>query len=62
MAGFFTIGEQKIRSGVYNRYFLNPQAVYHDMHMDISAVVVSVRVGAYQRLVSGEMLFTIPLA
>ena len=28
------------------------------MHIDISAVVMTVRVGAYQRLVSGEMLFT----
>ena len=30
--------------------------------MDISAVVMSVRVGAYQRLMSGEMLFTELLA
>ena len=32
------------------------------MHMNVSAVVVSVRVGAYKGLVSGEMLFTKPLA
>ena len=32
------------------------------MHMDISAVVMPVRVGAYQRLMSGEMLFTELLA
>ena len=28
------------------------------MHMNVAAVVMPVRVGAYQRLVSGEMLFT----
>ncbi len=32
------------------------------MHMDIAAVVMSVRVGAYKGLVSGEMLFTKLLA
>ena len=32
------------------------------MHMDISAVVMPVWVGAYQRLMSGEMLFTELLA
>ena len=32
------------------------------MHMDISAVVMPVRVGAYQHLMSGEMLFTELLA
>ena len=32
------------------------------MHMNVSAVVVSVRVGAYKGLVSGEMLFTKLLA
>ena len=40
------------------RYFLNPQRIDYDMHMDIPAVVMPVRVGAYQRLVSGEMFFT----
>ena len=32
------------------------------MHMDISAVVMPVRVGAYKGLVSGEMFFTELLA
>ena len=32
------------------------------MHMDIAAVVMPVRVGAYKGLVSGEMLFTKLLA
>ena len=40
------------------RHFLNPQAVNDDMHMDISAVVMPVRVGAYKGLMAGEMLFT----
>ena len=39
-------------------YFLNPQTVNDDMHMGIAAVVVSVRVGADNGLVSGEMLGT----
>ncbi len=34
----------------------NPQRIDYDMHMDIFGVVVSVRVGAYQGLVSGEMV------
>ena len=34
------------------RHFLYPQAVNDDMHMDIAAVVMPVRVGAYKRLVS----------
>ena len=38
------------------RHFLNPQAVNDDMHMDIAAVVMPVRVGAYKGLVAGEML------
>ena len=33
-----------------------PQRIDNDMHMDIAAVVVSVRVGADNGLVSGEML------
>ena len=37
-------------------YFLNPQTVNDDMHMDIAAVVVSVRVGADNGLVSGKLL------
>ena len=28
------------------RHFLNPQAVYDDMHMNVAAVVMPVRVGA----------------
>ena len=44
------------------RHFLNPQAVYDDMHMNVAAVVMPVRVGAYKGLVSGEMLFTELLA
>ena len=35
----------------------NPQAVYDDMHMNVARVIVSVRVGADNGLVSGEMLF-----
>ena len=38
------------------RDFLYPQAVNDDMHMDIAAVVMPVRVGAYKGLVAGEML------
>ena len=37
------------------RDFVNPQGVDDDMHMDIAAVVMPVRVGAYKGLVSGEM-------
>ena len=37
------------------RHFLNPQAVNDDMHMDIAAVVMPVRVSAYKGLVAGEM-------
>ena len=37
------------------RDFINPQGVDDDMHMDIPAVVMPVRVGAYKGLVSGEM-------
>ena len=44
------------------RHFLNPQTVNDDMHMDISAVVVSVRMGADYGLVSGEVCFTKSLA
>ena len=32
------------------------------MHMDVAAMVMTIRVGAYQRLMSGEMLFTELLA
>jgi len=38
------------------RDFVNPQGVDDDMHMDIAAVVMAVRVGAYKGLVAGEML------
>ena len=38
------------------RDFLYPQRIDNDMHMDIAAVVMSVRVGAYKGLVAGEML------
>ena len=38
------------------RDFLYPQAVYDDMHMDVAAVVMAVRVGADKGLVAGEML------
>ena len=44
------------------RYFLNPQTVNDDMHMDIAAVIVSVRVGADNGLVSGEVGGTKSLA
>ncbi len=33
----------------------NPQDVDDDMHMNVAAVVMPVRVGAYNGLVSGEM-------
>ena len=38
------------------RDFLYPQRIDNDMHMDIAAVVMPVRVGAYKGLVAGEML------
>ncbi len=38
------------------RDFLYPQRIDNDMHMDIAAVVMAVRVGAYKGLVAGEML------
>ena len=40
------------------RHFLYPQAVNDDMHMDVAAVVMPVRVGADKGLMAGEMLFT----
>ena len=40
----------------------NPQAVYDDMHMNVASVIVSVRVGADNGLVSGEMFSTKLLA
>ena len=40
------------------RDFLYPQAVNDDMHMNVAAMVMPVRVGAYKGLVAGEMLFT----
>lgn len=39
------------------RDFLYPQAVNDDMHMDIAAVVMPVRVGTYKGLVAGESLY-----
>ncbi len=44
------------------RDFINPQGVDDDMHMDIAAVVMPVRVGADNGLVSGEMLLAELLA
>ena len=44
------------------RHFLYPQTFNDDMHMNVAAVIMSVRVGAYKGLVFGEMLFTKPLA
>ena len=38
------------------RDFLYPQRIDNDMHMDIAAVVLPVRVGAYKGLVAGNML------
>ena len=38
------------------RNFRYPQRIDNDMHMDIAAVVVSVRVGADNGLVSGKLL------
>ena len=46
----------------HKRDFINPQGVDDYMHMDISAVVMPVRVGAYKGLVSGEMLFAEPVS
>ena len=40
------------------RYFIYPQGVDNDMDVDVAAVVVSVRVGADQGLVSGKLLGT----
>ena len=40
-------------------HLVNPQTVDDNMHMDIAAMVVSVRVGADKDLVSGEMLFAV---
>ena len=36
------------------RVFLYPQRIDNDMHMDIAAVVMPVRVGAYKGLVAGK--------
>ena len=44
------------------RDFLYPQRIDNDMHMDIAAVVMPVRVGAYKGLVSGKMLLAELLA
>ena len=44
------------------RHFLYPQAVDDDVDMNVSTVVVSVRVGTDKRLMSGEMLTAKPLA
>ena len=44
------------------RDFINPQGVDDDMHMNVAAVVMPVRVGADQRLVSGKMLLAELLA
>ena len=40
------------------RDFLYPQRIDNDMHMNIAAVVMAVRVGTYKGLMAGEMLFT----
>ena len=42
-------------------YFIYPQGVDDDVDVDVAAVVVSVRVGADQGLVFGELLGTEPL-
>ena len=39
-------------------YFLHPQRVDDDMDVDVAAVVMSIRVGADQGLVSRELLGT----
>ena len=44
------------------RDFIYPQGVDDDMHMNIAAVVMPVRVGAYKGLVSGEMLLAEPVS
>ena len=43
-------------------HFRNPQRIDYDMHMNVAAVVIPVRVGTDKGLVSGEMLFTKLLA
>lgn len=43
-------------------HFLHPQGVNDDMDMDVAAVVVAVRVGADQGLVSGELFGAEPLS
>ena len=40
-------------------HFGNPQGIDNDMHMNVSAVVVPVRVSTDDGLVSGEMLFAV---
>ena len=64
MIFYFVLNVRKIRPTHVGQqgYFLNPQRIDYDMHMDISAVVMPVRVGADKGLVSGEMLFTKLLA
>ena len=37
------------------RHFSNPQTVYNDMHMNVSAAAMPVRVGVDKGLVSGEV-------
>ena len=39
------------------RNLFDTQAVDHNMHMDIAAFVVTVRVCAYQSLMAGKVLF-----
>jgi len=53
-----------VAGSVHVRFALHlghPQGVDNDMDMDVAAVVVTVRVGADQGLVSGELLGTEPL-
>ena len=39
------------------RHFLNPQRIDYDMHMNVAAVVMPVRVGAYKGLAGGFTYF-----
>ncbi len=57
--GAAVLAARRVRWPVHvgqKRHFLYPQAVDDDMHMDVAAVVMPVRVGADKGLVAGEML------
>ena len=47
---------------VGQRHIFDPQTVDDDMHMDVAGLVVPVRVGADDRLMTGKLLPEKPLA